>query len=194
MTFFEKLELWKKENIFLQHVFLNFNEYSNLNFNFPIGFILILFALLFPIAVFLINHRKNTLALCMNQLLRHEAVGEENAKSLSALRLAKSKSLKKMLLSSGRLSSMVKISGYKKPSYDEYIKAKKEKKSILKPDIESAKIYLTKESFEDAEDIASVGVASIWKPIIISISGVAIITLLFIFMPNLLNLLNSALK
>ncbi len=194
MTFFEKLEIWKTENIFLKHLFLDFKDYKNLNFNFPIGLILIFFMIAFPIAVFLINHRKNTIATCIKQLLRYEALDEESARSLSTLRLSKSKSLKRMLLSGGQLSSMVKIAGYKKPSYEEYLKAKKEKKKIEKFKFDDAKIYLLKEKKEEAEDIAVAGTASILRPIIISLAGMIIIAILFIFMPDILNLLNSSLN
>lgn len=193
MTFFEKLEALKKENIFLQLVFSNFSDYKNLNFNFPIGLIIIFLAIGFPIMVFIINHRKNTVAICIKQLLRHDAIGEDNAKSLSALRLSGMKTLKKMLLAGGQLSAMVKIANYQKPSYDDYIKARKEKKKIEKPDLDSAKIYLTEEGKERADDIAAAGVSSIWKPIIISLVGIIILAVLFVFTPDLLTLLNSSL-
>lgn len=194
MSFFEKLEIWKEENILLQHIFLNFKDYKNLNFNFPIGFILIFFMIAFPIAVFLINHTKNTVATCIKQLLRHEALSEDSAKNLSQLRLSKYKGLRKMLLSSGELSSMVKIAGYKKPSYDEYMKAKKEKRKIETVDFDNAKIYLSENNIDHARDIASIGTSSIWKPILVSIAGVIVIALLFVFMPTLLDLLNSSLN
>ena len=194
MSFFEKLELWKEENIILRHIFLNFKDYKNLNFNFPIGFILVIFILAFPIAVFFINHRKNTITTCIKQLLRHDALNEQSAKTLSELRLSKCKSLKRMLLSSGQLSSMVKIVGYKKPSYDEYVAARKEKKKIEAPDLERAKIYLSEEYSEKGADIASIGTSSIWKPIIVSLVGVIIVGILFVFMPKLLELLNSSLQ
>lgn len=192
MSFFEKLEIWKEEYVILRHVFLNFKDYKNLNFNFPIGIILILFMIAFPIAVFFINNKRNTISFAMKQLVRHEAFDEESAKSLSALRLSNVKSFKKMLTSSGQLSSMIKIVGYEKPSYEDYIKAKKEKKNLEKPNFEEMKIFISEDSREKAETIAESEITPIWKPILIASVGVLILVLLFIFMPEILEFLNNS--
>ena len=192
MSFFEKLEIWKEEYVILRHVFLNFKDYKNLNFNFPIGIILILFMIAFPIAVFFINKKRNTISFAMKQLVRHEAFNEQSAKSLSALRLSNLKSFKKMLTSSGQLSSMIKIVGYQKPSYEDYIKAKKEKKNLEKPNFEEVKIFISEDSREKAETIAESEITPIWKPILIAAVGVIILVLLFIFMPEILDFLNSS--
>ena len=98
MSFFEKLEVWKQENIFLKYVFLNFNDYKNININIPVGLILILFALILPVIVLLTNKRRNIITFTVKQLVRHDAFSEDKAKTLSALRLSKIKSLRKMSL------------------------------------------------------------------------------------------------
>lgn len=192
MSFFEKLEAWKEEYLFLQYVFLNFKDYKNLGFNFPIGLILIFFAIVFPIAVFVINKRKNTVTLVVKQLTRHEAFSEESAKTLSALRLSNIKSLKKSLFYGGQLSSMIKIVGYQKPSYEEYVKSKKEKKKLDKPNFDEMKIFISPDSKEKAETIAEAEITPIWKPVVISAAGVIIIAILFIFMPEILDFLNKS--
>ncbi len=193
MSFFEKLEIWKEEYLFLKYVFLNFEDYKNLNFNFPIGLILLFFIVAFPLAVFAINKKKNTITFAVKQLLRHEAFDEESAKTLSALRLSNIKSIKKMLLSGGQFSSMIKIVGYQKPSYEEYISAKKEKKSFGKINFDEIKIYISEESKEKAETIGEAEITPIWKPILISLAGIALIAVLFIFMPEILDFLNDSL-
>ncbi len=192
MSFFEKLEVWKEEYLFLKYVFLNFKDYKNLNFNFPIGLILLFFIIAFPITVFFINKKKNTVTFAVKQLLRHEALDEESAKTLSSLRLSKSKSFKRMIVSGGQLSSMIKIVGYKKPSYEEYIEAKKEKKTE-KINLDEIKIFLSKDSKKKAETIAEAELTPIWKPILISLAGIIIIAILFVFMPEILDFLNNAL-
>ena len=55
MSFFEKLEIWKEEYIFFKYALLNFKDYKNLNFNFPIGIILIL------LAVFLLSRAEENI-------------------------------------------------------------------------------------------------------------------------------------
>ena len=191
MSFFEKLEIWKEDYIFLKYVLLNFKDYKNLGFNFPIGIILILLAFALPIAVFIVNHRKNSIAICVKQLLRHDAIGEGGAKDLKSLRLSKFSSIKKMLLRGGQFSSMVKIEGLKKPSYEEYTKDLKEKKKSQKINFNEIKIYLSEEKKKEAELIASNGITPLWKPAVISFSIVLIIALLFVFMPEILTLINS---
>ena len=74
MSFFEKLEAWKEEYLFLKYVFLNFKDYKNLGFNFPIGIILIIFAVAFPLTVFFINSKKNTITFAIKQLDRKSVV------------------------------------------------------------------------------------------------------------------------
>jgi len=192
MSFFEKLEVWKEEYLFLRYVFLNFNDYKNLGFNFPIGIILILLAIALPVAVFSINTRKNTVATVIKQLLRHGAVGEENAKGLKSLRLSKVKSLGRMLLSGGQFSSIVKIKGYVKPSYEEYIKDSKKKPTRLK--LDEIEIYLEEQKLKEAETIASVGTSSILKPIIISAIIIIILAAIFIALPEILEFINSSIK
>lgn len=193
MSFFEKLEALKEEYLFFEYLFLNFKDYKNLGFNFPIGLILVFFAVAFPLAVLFINSKKNTITFAVRQLVRHEAFDESSAKSLSSLRLSQSKSFKKMLVSGGELSSMIKIVGYEKPSYEDYVKLKKENKNPEKINFDEIKIYLKSESKEKAYTIAEAEITPIWKPILIIASGILILALLFIFMPEILDFLNKSL-
>ena len=193
MSFFEKLEALKEEYLFFEYLFLNFKDYKNLGFNFPIGLILVFFAIAFPIAVFFINSKKNTVTFAVKQLVRHEAFDENSAKSLTTLRLSKIKRFKKMLLSGGELASMIKIVGYVKPSYEDYVKLKKENKKPEKINFDEIKIYLNSERKEKAYTIAETEITPIWKPILIAIAGILILALLFIFMPEILDFLNKSL-
>ncbi len=193
MSFFEKLEVWKEEYLLLKYIFLNFEDYKNLGFNFPIGLILLFSIIAFPIAVFFITRKKNTVTFVVKQLLRHEALNEESAKTLSELRLSKIKSLRKMLFSVGQLSSMIKTVGYKKPSYEEYVKAKKEKTKVENPNLDEIKIFISEDGKEKAQTIAESEITPFWKPILISFVGIIIITILFICMPEILNFLNNSL-
>lgn len=190
MSFFEKLEVWKEEYLLLKYIFLNFEDYKNLGFNFPIGLILLFSIIAFPIAVFFITRKKNTVTFVVKQLLRHEALNEESAKTLSELRLSKIKSLR---FSVGQLSSMIKTVGYKKPSYEEYVKAKKEKTKVENPNLDEIKIFISEDGKEKAQTIAESEITPFWKPILISFVGIIIITILFICMPEILNFLNNSL-
>ena len=194
MTFFEKLALWKEEYPFLKYFLLDLSDYENINFRFPIGIILTVFAIVFPIAFFIINANKNKTAFVIKQLVRHEAFGEENAKSLAKLRINLTLSLKRMLLSHGKLASIVKIKSYEKTSYENFVKSgKKERKEFLSPDLSNAELYIEDGKKDAAEAIAAEGVSNVLKPILASIVFIAIsLTLLFVS-PYLLEFLNARL-
>ena len=97
-----------------------------------------------------------------------------------------------MLTSSGRLATMVRIANYEQPSYEEYIEKQKTKKKIDKIKLDEAKIYLVTDKQKEAESIASIGTTSIWKPTLISIATIVILAILFILMPEILELINSS--
>ena len=98
-----------------------------------------------------------------------------------------------MLKSGGELASMIKIVGFQKPTYEDFIKANKQQRKAEQINLEEAKIYLCSESKEKAYRIAEVEITPIWKPIVISAAGIIILALLFIFMPEILNFLNNSL-
>ena len=193
MSFFEKLELWKEEYLILKYVFLDFSDYKNLVISFPIGLFLIFMTLAFTVAAFVINHRQNLINGCVRQLVRHEAIGEEAAKSLKELRLDSSNALSKMILGNGQLAKFVKIKGYEKPSYEEYMqKSPKERRELYAVNLKEAKIYLAPEMKDKANKIALAKRSTALRPMILSIVFALICAALFISMPELLELLNEA--
>ena len=193
MSFFEKLELWKEEYLILKYVFLDLSDYKNLVVSFPIGLFLIFMTVAFTAAAFVINHRQNLISYCVRQLVRHEAVGEGNAKGLKELRLTNSKTLRKMILGNGQLAKYVKILGFTKPSYEEYMsKSPKERRTLYSFDLEGYKIYIPEDMKDGANKIALEKRSTALRPIILSIVFALISAILFISMPEILELLNDA--
>lgn len=189
---FEKIEAWKEEYLIAKHIFLNFEDYPNIKLNFPIGMFLILMAIAFCVACFFMYFNSLTAYRTVKQLIRHGAIGEENAKTLKAMRLDDSHAIKRKLSSrSGHLSSLVTLSGYVKPSYDEYVKRAKKNKNHDKINFDEAKFYIAIENKEEAELLIQKENPSIWKPILLSLVFLILSAVLFILMPNILELING---
>ncbi len=190
---FEKIEEWKQEYIIVKHIFLDLKDYPNMNMRFPIGIFLIFMVVALIAVCFIINKRKNDIALICKQLVRRGAVDEKNAKTLKELRLDGVGTLKRAIARrSGRLSSLVVIAGREKLSYEDYSKLSAEKRREYdKINIDEVKIYLAESEIKAAEKITAEGVSPIWKPIVLSVIVLVIFAVLFIVMPDILEVLNS---
>ncbi len=192
MNIFEKIEVWKDEYIFLKHLFLDFSDYPNLAITFPIGLVLFFCAIALPLCVFFISYKEAVASKIASQLLRHDAISEDKAQTLAKLRLNEKK-YKKALSSSGKLAGIVARAGYSKPSYEEYLKASRKKKSTPAFDIdfESECFYIRTEELDSAKRLAEQDRSTLLKPIILSASLLVIFAVLFIVMPDLLSVLNT---
>ncbi len=188
---FEKIEQWKEDYIIVKHIFLDFKDYPNIKIGFPIGMFLILAAISLCIAVFIINKRKATVSLVARSLLRYEALSPESAKTLSSLHLD-DKSIKSSLMRGGVIPVLLTRADFKKPSFHEYQKmSREERKSTDKIDFEKERFYLNPKNRELAETIAGGEEGSMLKTIILAVAILAIFAILFIVMPDLLELVNT---
>lgn len=192
MTVFEKIEALKEEFLFFKHLFLDFSDYSNFKISFPIGLVLFFMAIALPICVFFISYREAVISKIAVQLLRHEATSEERAATLSTLRLNEKK-YKRAISGGGRLSAIVARAGFQNPRYEEYLKILKQKKkgSELDIDFESECFYVLPEKVSEAKRLAESDRSTLIKPIIISAGILAVLALLFIFMPEILEAMNT---
>ena len=175
--------------------FLNLIKYENILFYFPIGMLLTLLTVAMCAAVFVINHRNGYICAMIKQLLRHGATDETSAKTLKELHLDKTYGLKGALSRSGQLSFLVKRAGDVKISYEEFVKSQKKRGyKEEKIDFSEARFYLSQEQLNRAKGTLEKNGASLWKPILLSIIFIAIWVLLALFLPDLLDYINSSLK
>ncbi len=190
---FEKIEQWKEDYIIVRHIFLDFQDYPNLKLSFPIGMFLILAAIAFAVSVFVINKKRQNVALTAKALLRYEALDESSAKALRDMHLD-IPAVKSAILRGGMLASLVCRAGYKKPSFSKYEKmSKKERESIDKIDFSKELFYLNPDSRKTAEALAESSSSYLLKSIISAAVILIIFAVLFIVMPDLLSLINGAL-
>ena len=136
MSFFEK--------IYKNFVCVNLKDYSNIGINLEINKLLFFVTVGLCAACFVINYYHTNTALVIKKLIRADAFGEENSKTLSELGLSDNKSVIRLLSKDESIiKKIVSKSGEKKLTYEEYIelekqkKLKKEKKDLPSNDIDS---------------------------------------------------------
>ena len=191
MNIFEKIEVLKEEYLFFKHLFLDFSDYSNIKISFPIGLVTMFLCIALCVMVFLVSYKEATNAKIAVQLLRHEAKSEDTAVSLKKLRLNE-KRYKKALSGTGKLTKMVVRAGYARPTYEEYVSAKNsEKRDFFPPVTDDDKFYIAKDSLDAAELLANADRSTVVKPIVLSLVILVVFSLLFIFMPDILNAVNA---
>ena len=113
------------DNFDKNYLSINLNEYENIGMNLPIVKLLLAIAVAFILAIIIINYSKSNLYLMVKQLMRHGALGEDGAKTLSELRLSESRGIKRALAGSSQMRSIVAIAGEEKMSYEEYLEKKR---------------------------------------------------------------------
>lgn len=172
---------------------LNFDQFENFGFSFPIGVFLTSMAAAFCVAVFIINYHKRYTTQLLTQLLRHEALDEASAKTLSALRINKSFGIKSALSRKGQLTYMVRRVGESKQTYEEFLaETKKRGYKEEKIDFENACFYIDPEKTDRAKRLVETTNTEWWRPALMAIFIVAIWVILALFLPGLLQSLSDA--
>ena len=135
--------------------FLNLSRFENIGIYFPIGVFLILLCAVACFSVFYLTYYKMYTRSLYKQLLRHNAINEESAKTLSEMRLDSSFAIRASLSRrNGQLTYIVKRAGEEDVSYEEYIdKEKKRENREEKIDFASARFYIPKERVDRAKRI-----------------------------------------
>ena len=173
---------------------LNLKDYPNIGIDLPIN--QILFALLVGIiiAVVAVNYNRYCMSLMIRRLMRQSAVSEEGAKTLGELGI-KSKGVRFLLSSGGRLSRIARRAGEKNYTYEEYRALQKSKGyKEGKIDFDNERFYIAEDRQEEAKHIFDMGSASVLNIVLFSLFLVAIFTCLAFLMPEILTLINNTLS
>jgi len=172
---------------------LNLSQYENFGVNFPIGAFLSIFSLAMCVAFFIYNYQKRYTALILKQLLRHSATSAETAKTLKDLHLENNFYLKSALSGSGQLSHLVKSSENLKPTYEEYISnAKKRGFKEAKINFDNARFYISEEKMSRVKRIVETNNTEWWRPVLFSAILILLLVILSIFLPDILQAINSS--
>lgn len=161
----------------------------------------ILFFLFFGIGVaaLIAGWQRGILYRGMRTFLRHDAIGEEKAKTPSELGLTgkNQKSLLRALRSDGMLRKTIAVRGEAKPTYEEYLASMREKKRTktkekhVPEDLSDKAFYLPESEVARAKRIYERGAPSpIVTALFLPMALVVWLGLAFL-MPSLLNLISS---
>lgn len=175
--------------------------------------IILVFAAL-CIACFVINKNQSSIALILRKLLRAEAYGEENAKTLSELGLSSCEGVKKLLFkTSGYMKGIVTYIGAKNLSYDDFLALTRTKKKkqyskrsenkeenkdenavLLALEFSSAKFYIPEDKKDLAERAFAKNNGSLTKTVLSCAALIGFMLILIFTMPAILKLLASLLS
>ena len=173
------------------YLLVNLSDYPNINVDFPISQLLLGVLLVLVASFFIINWPRGYMSLAVKQMIRHEALDEDNAKTLSELGLDKSFSVKRALTGDTRLSKIIKRLGAPEYTYEEYIKLTKEEKASMLPNFATDRFFIPKSKMDDARNVYENYSASL--PTTIAFS--ALLTIFFVgltlAMPTALSLIND---
>lgn len=176
-------------NFYKKYFLLNLKDYPNINVDFPITLALFIFFIGLMFVSIVVNFKRSKIELTVRQLKRHNAESEESAKTLKELRL--DNAIIKFLLSrEGQITKLVKRTGEKNYSYEEYM-ALSRKERNEKIDFENAKFYLREEGMERSEKILESSSPTLLNTILLCVFILAIFVCLSLAMPSLLNLIDS---
>lgn len=135
------------ENFFL----VNLKDYGNIGIDLYINVILFALCVGMCVAIFVVFAKRATMARLIKQLLRHEAFGEDNAKTLKELNLLDNSSVRRALSHDGQIKRIVSRVGEVKYTYEEYVALMKAKKLKTEDvNFDEARFYLSEKELPRA--------------------------------------------
>ena len=137
-------------------ILLNLNEFENIGIDFYINVFFFFLSVAIIVIALVFEYSRGTVHITVKQLVRHEARGADNAKSLKELGLNRNRIVMLLLSRSRDLNSVVKRLGKPEIDYEGYMKlSREEKKKIFSIDFENEKFYLSEENKERVDRILS---------------------------------------
>ena len=179
--------------LFREFFLLNFKDYENLGWNFPITIVLFGVILAVIAATVIINYRRTKTEQILRALIRRGATSEDGAKTLSELGL-NNRVFRGLLSADGQLTKIVGRAGEKKYTYEEYLALTKSSKfKDEKINFDEAAFYIKEETKGRAEAIVAKGATSPFNTLIFCIMLVAIFVCTMFALPELLSWVNDML-
>lgn len=182
--------------ILKEFFFLNLIQFENIGIYFPIGVFLILLCAAACFSVFFITYYKTYTRSLYKQLIRHNATSEENAKTLSEIRLDASFAIRSALSRrNGQLTYIVKRAGEEKIGYEEYMeRSAKSKGGEEKIDFSAARFYIPKERCDEAKKILDGAEPSWILAGVLCVFFAGLLVLAVFTMSDLLSIINGLIK
>ncbi len=199
------------KNFYNEYLCLTLEDYPNIGIDIQINKILILLFLGLCVACLVISYNQSNVSLLLKKMIRAEAYGENNAKTMSELGLDKNKAVSTLILKgSGAISKIISVVGVKKQTYEEHLKAEnikkkakrlspEEKKNLLDSiktpeiDLTQAKFYINEDKKAYAEHTFLTNNGSLIKTVLCCVLILTFGFALILAMPSLLSAVNSML-
>lgn len=165
------------------------------------------------VACFIINKNQSSIALVLRKLMRAEAYGEENAKTLGELGLSNSEDVKKLLFrTSGYMKGIVTYVGAKNLSYDDFLaltrkknkkqyskrsenakKEENESKTVSALDFSEAKFFIPEDKRDVADRAFAKNNGTLTKTVLSCVALIGFMLVIVFTMPAILKLISSLL-
>ena len=177
-----------------EYVCLNLKEFSNIGIDLEIGKVFLAGTIAIAICAVVLDLRHRCSYALIKQLLRHDALKEENAKTLGEIGLMSNSHLKKLLSCSGKLMSIVArvdepgLGGENDPAKTNAAGAARNADGI---DFEKARFYVREESMPTAIKIFHGADVSLVRTVLRSVLIVIVSVIAVILMPSVLEWING---
>lgn len=178
-----------------KYFLLDIKDYLPVDFSFRINEILLFLFVGIALACFAFEWMNGIRYRGVRALLRHDATSEEKAKTPKELGIAAQRSVLRALSEGGSLERLVSVVGKKKPTYEEYIAAEREKKRSKKrseqEDVLQQRFYLSSDSVERARHIYEKSAPSLLHALFLLPLLLALYVAVALLMPSLLQVIAS---
>lgn len=177
-----------------KYFLLNLNEYLNIGIDLPINVVIFFLFIGLCIAICLVNYHRTYMARTIKQLIRHDALGEDKAKSLKELGLDSYRAIRSALSRDGQLTRVVKRVGAPRYTYEEYmalIKAKKLPKEEI--NFDEAQFYIDNNETDRARRIYDNYNTSAVKTAFFCLLFMVVFVCISLVMPEILSWINNLL-
>ena len=182
-------------NFFKELLTLNVKDYVTDGPDIKINLFILAITLGLCIGTVVMGVYKRCTVLMLKQLIRHEATGEANAKTLAELRLSDKKLLKYFLSRKGQLTLIVGRVGEKKYTYEELVALQKEKGyKEEKIDFSTAAFYIREDKSDKAKHVYENENASGLSILLYCILFIGIFFALALLMPSILGVVDNILN
>ncbi len=199
--------------IYKRHLFINLKDYENIGIDLEIGLVLLAFAVGLIAATVLITLQRNSMIALVKRLTRVEATSEKGAKTLTELGFTGFRGFmcRILLRGSGRLKRLVRRRGEPEYTYEEYIELTKKRKrsgkknaeadgkgsdalDAEKPNFKTDAFYLKDKDSPQTKNLLEARVYPLINTILFCVFVFAVYVCISLFLPDILNLVNNALK
>ena len=177
----------------LIYIDLNLKSYGNINIDFRINQFLFIMMLVIVVASISINYNRWVIITTVKKLIRHGAVDEESAKTLSELGIS-SRGIKRALEKGGQLTRIVRRAGEYSMSYEEYVKLLRSKSyKEEKVDFNETRFHIRKDSLESAKIFSLKSDITVLNTALMCVLIFAIFMCFILLMPEILGIINNLL-